>query len=466
MSTADQKPLALTAFLSHKYKAPAVNEFFFQLCSPAADIQFDVDVGDTTLNVTRLERLIRDADAFIGIYPLDSPDPSPSTETLLEASKYFRVELDIAARARKPGLIFRDERYRQVLSVSPPICEVPFNAQEIVSRGAKPSSAKFTRAFEAFCRRVAAEQQYELDIEDTASDSDRVGILLPRDDGPHGYSREQVDIIVQAIRDAQYKPEILDWPPLITPSWTAQIGELNWIALDIGPATVATGIVGYLHGAFKPAMRLCRTQTPEEASSTGPTGLALYDGFEVGYRKDVIRWCDTDTLAKTLAQRLATLHAGQERKSTLDEALEYFRRAALRKEAVFVSYAGADEEDARDIRDAFRKKFQQVFDYRDGTSIRPGQPWLKEIFEQLSKCAVGVPVLSSAYLASGNCMHELDEMIARVDNKQMQLFAIKLKKEDKFTLPPEAAALQYVRLADHEDSPEKLVDWIATNIKT
>jgi hypothetical protein len=465
MSTADQKPLALTAFLSHKYKATAVNEFFFQLCGPAADIQFDVDVGDTTLSVTRLERLIRDADAFLGIYPLDSADPNPSTQTLLEASKYFRVELDIAARARKPGLIFRDERYRQVLSVSPPICEVPFNAQEIVSRGAKPSSAKFTRAFEAFCRRVAAEQQYELEIEDPASDSDRVGILLPRDAGPNGYSSDQVEIIVQAIRDAQYKPEMLDWPPLITPSWTAQIGELNWIALDIGPATVATGIVGYLHGAFKPAMRLCRTATLDEASSTGPTGLALYDGFEVGYRKDVIRWCDSETLAKGLEQRLSTLHAGQRRMSTLEEALQYFREAALRKEAVFVSYAGADEKDARNIRDAFRKKFQQVFDYRDGTSIRPGQPWLQEIFEQLSKCAVGVPLLSSAYLASGNCMHEFRDMIARVDDKKMQLFAIKLKADDQFTLPPESASLQYSRFSEYSTA-EDLVDWITTNIKT
>src|ERR1051326_4337883 len=87
---------------------------------------------------------------------------------------------------------------------------------------------------------------------------------------------------------------------------------------------------------------------------------------------------------RVLIRRMASLKVGRRRISTFNDALEYFRSAALRKEAVFISYAGADQDAARDLIDGFRRRFQQVFDYRDGKSIRPGQPWIKEIFDQLA----------------------------------------------------------------------------------
>ena len=97
--------------------------------------------------------------------------------------------------------------------------------------------------------------------------------------------------------------------------------------------------------------------------------------------------------------------------------------------------------------------------------MAPGQPWIQEIFQQLAVSPVGVPLLSPAYFQSGNCMHELREMLARVDDKKMQLFPVKLKAEDKTDLPPEAASLQYMRFSDYA-SAEELVDKIVTRIKT
>ena len=74
---------AFKAFLSHRYKSPETNLFFFSLFAGKADIQFEVDAGveyrpvsagevvnQLPTNVTRIERMVRDANAFIGIYPL------------------------------------------------------------------------------------------------------------------------------------------------------------------------------------------------------------------------------------------------------------------------------------------------------------------------------------------------------------------------------------------------------------
>jgi hypothetical protein len=104
-------PLAFTAFLSHRYKSPAVNKFFFKIFNDIADIPFSVDKGDLPTTVTRLEKMMRQAHCFVGIYPVPFDGPqSVSREQLEDASEYFRLELALATRAAIPGIIFVDRR--------------------------------------------------------------------------------------------------------------------------------------------------------------------------------------------------------------------------------------------------------------------------------------------------------------------------------------------------------------------
>ncbi len=103
--TATRPRLSLGAFLSHRYKSPAVNLYFFDLFEEEdAEVQFEVDAGTKALSVTRLERMIRDRDAFIGIYPYPG-DPAVRAlpEDLLAASRYFRLECDLAVRSGTAG---------------------------------------------------------------------------------------------------------------------------------------------------------------------------------------------------------------------------------------------------------------------------------------------------------------------------------------------------------------------------
>ena len=55
------------AFLSHRYKSPRVNEYFFSLFKDIATPLFQVDEGTKATSVTRLERMVRDSDGFIGL---------------------------------------------------------------------------------------------------------------------------------------------------------------------------------------------------------------------------------------------------------------------------------------------------------------------------------------------------------------------------------------------------------------
>jgi hypothetical protein len=279
----------------------------------------------------------------------------------------------------------------------------------------KTSAGRLKRAARSISSRKYFEASFRSAREGApppSSSNGQAGFLLPRGDSAGNYSAADLNAIQDAIRQSRYEPVELPWPPVLNTDWIARQRGINFALVDVGTSTAATGIVGYLHGAFTPSMRLTAEAEGE---------LPLYSAFEAGYPKDIIRWSDSKSLVEGVQNRLDTLDAPRKR-ITADDGLEYFRRAAKRKEAVFISYAGADADLASSIAAAFAKRFQKVFDYRDGKSIRPGEPWLSEIFDQLAVSPIGIPLLSPAYVASGNCAHELREMIARRDSKAMQIF--------------------------------------------
>jgi TIR domain len=114
-----------------------------------------------------------------------------------------------------------------------------------------------------------------------------------------------------------------------------------------------------------------------------------------------------------------------------------------------VSYNGKNAKTAEPIIAGLRQKFQQVFDYRaDDRAIPAGSRWIEEIFKQIAARPLGVILLSSEYLDSGYCLHEMQEMIAQRDGGKMKIVPIKL---GEVRAPPELASTQYLRATDFDD---------------
>ena len=125
-------PEAFDVFLSHRYKSPEVNLYFFQVISSVSPVIFRVDRGIASTSTTRLERMIRDADAFVGIFPIPGePRSVHDRASLLQASRYFRLELDMAIRSRKPAAVFCDRRYGNVLKMPTGVFHYQYDAQQI-----------------------------------------------------------------------------------------------------------------------------------------------------------------------------------------------------------------------------------------------------------------------------------------------------------------------------------------------
>ena len=425
MSASENDFLSFKAFLSHRYKSPEVNRYFFRIFAHAAEVQFEVDEGAFAINVTRLERMIRDCDAFIGIYPFPGRSAVPEQEELLYESRYFRLELDLAIRARKPGLILYDRRYRQLFKRPSLISSLEFDSLEVEGPGGSPSAGVYERAFRTFCERVAAWKAYDVTARAGGELTEGIALLLPvRSRGVDGYSLADVELVRSTLESGGYGDVgVVRWPPVLNAETLTLLRQADWVVTDVGYLGQASGVAAFLHGSFVPTMRLMRVS--KDASRTELVDF-LYGGVDVGYVEDVVTWRSRSALEKGLHQRLSSLHIPVRRVSTTAEADDYFRSASLRKEAVFLSYSGKDAPVATKLADALREKFQTVFDYRDGESIRPGQPWLEEIFDQLSTSAIGIALLSGSYVESGNCQHELREMVAKRDAKDMKVIPVVL----------------------------------------
>src|SRR5882762_8582939 len=140
--------LSFKVFLSHRYKTPEFNLYFFNLFKDLAEVQFEVDESTFSTNVTRLERMLRDADAFIGIYPFSgSSEDALKPEELRAQSKYFRLEIDLAIRSQKPAIIFYDKRFGD--SIRPPdnIYSDSFDSNEVTGAGGFPLARRHSRLF-------------------------------------------------------------------------------------------------------------------------------------------------------------------------------------------------------------------------------------------------------------------------------------------------------------------------------
>jgi len=436
------------AFLSHRYKSPVVNQRLFDLLTAFAVVQFEVDVGNKPTNVTRLERFVRDADAFVGIYPLPAGDEvRPSRAALMEESKYFRLELDMAARSGKPGIVFVDMRYGNAITVPAPLRECRYDHREIANAGPLRGEALFLEQARGLANDVAAVLQ-RLGGAATAPNRDRVGMLWGADADADGAELERLK---ERLLNMSLEPVVLDASRGADGDFMQRLHGLDWMVTDISAPACASGLPGFVHGRFVPQMRLVRSPSPD-LPARSPLEDGLLKGFEAGYPKDIVRWHGGDSLVDEFDQRLAVLYEPRTYIGTAAEAAKYFAGAALRKETVFLSYAGEDRALVEGLAKALRGVFQSVFDYRDdGQSIVPGSRWIDEIFTKLVGSALAVPVVSPAYLASPNCMHEAREIIATADNRNLRVVPVKLR-EGELELPPLMRDMQYLRGWEYPDA--------------
>lgn len=462
MNEPQRATVELKAFLSHRYKSPRINLFLFELLSQYATVHFEVDVGTHATNVTRLERMIRNSDAFIGLYPFPA-DPAEPTQysDLVAASRYFRLEIDIAVRARTPILVFFDQRYGDVLVFPETARMIPFDVQEVTGQGGFPQEARMRRAIGDFVRLIQAAIIAEAE-RPLVSPRTKVGLIVPTiGRAAANYSEDEVQEIRRVANEHQIPELIIPPEPLVLNGQIYRwLDSLDWAIVDVGETMMKTGIVGYLHSSLIPMLRLYKGVESLTQVVNKSTFRCLFGGVEVGYNKDIVFWHTKSILGQELAKRLQTLRSPVRRITTWESAQKYFLSAARRNEAVFISYSGRDKEIAHEISELLKQSFQEVFDYQDGSSITPGQPWLKEIFNKLAKSALGVQLISKNYLSSGNCVHEAQEMIAQQDAGKMVVIPIKVKEED-LELPTWMRNLQYIRLWKYPDSAhmvEKLIE--------
>lgn len=445
---AARKP-QVSAFLSHRYKSPAVNLYFFSILSEKVDFQFKVDVGNKPLDVTRLEIMVRDCDCFIGIYPYPGdPHAEPDFNDLVAKSQYFRLETDLALRSRKPMLLYIDKRYRPLFALPKSARVEWFDIQEVEGGSTSPSRRRYQRVSEAFHKEVAAQQDLQLAKQEETDH--KIGIILAGNSPNSVYDEATVAALRSPLVSRLFhNPSIIRFPDPRDRFQLSMLDQLNWAMVDVGPDLFRTGVVGYLHGRFVPMIRMLH-DTDRSRDALG-AHRCLYAGIEQGYDECVIRWSTPEDLELQIKRRLAVIFAESKLIRDSKEATDYFGRASLRKEAVFLSYSGEDKAVIARLRKGLKAKFQEVFDYQEVEAIAGGSAWLEQIDIKLQGSKLGIVAVSSTYLSSEHCKQEARIMNNLRNQKKMAMVPIRIS-EEKLKMPAWLADLQYLRLYQYADT--------------
>ena len=120
---------------------------------------------------------------------------------------------------------------------------------------------------------------------------------------------------------------------------------------------------------------------------------------------------------------------------------------------MFLSYAGEDTDRGAEFAAELRRRFQEVFNYRDPQSLRVGEHWQDQISRRLAGSAVGVILFSRHYRESGYCMDEARHLYDGFVTGRAKLLLVKL---DDASPPDLLSSLQYARLS--EGSPAEIVE--------
>jgi len=449
---ADERPEEFSVFLSHSYKSSDVNLHFYQALSEVAPLVFRVDQGDTSTSVTRLERMVRDADAFIGIYPIPGDQPAaPNRAAKLHASRYFRLELDLAIRSRKPVAIFHDQRYGSLFGNLESVTYHPYDAQDIGRTANSSARQRLQQAADGFFKSMEVQTQVTA-MRPGDHQPGLVGILIPEAElGQPGLTREVSDLLSQEGLESR----LLGWPPRLSAAYVSELRRCDWVIIDTS-TTQAQALLAFLHGHFIPTLRV-RQQSEEgpQAPSHSTTEEMLYGAFEVGYNKDLITWPDAGSLLDGLSGKIRLIQQEPRLIGDHRQAIDYFTAAAKRPERVFLSYAGEDSAIAQQFAEELDLRFKGVFHYRSdspGASLRVGDPWLSQLQEEITAAAIGVLLISSAYEKSGYCNTEAEHLLDESIKRKLRLLPVRLV--DARPLPL-MKGIQHTKLAG--SSPGKIV---------
>ncbi|MCW2932570.1 MAG: hypothetical protein JWM19_3532 [Actinomycetia bacterium] len=449
---ADRPPGEFSVFLSHSYQSSEVNLHFYRALSDVAPVTFRVDQGGTSTSVTRLERMVRDADAFIGIFPIPDDQPTtPNRTTKLYASRYFRLELDMAMRSRKPTAILHDRRYGSLFGNLESVTYHPYDAQDIGRTANSSARQRLQRAADGFFRILDARTKAAA-MESGDHQSGLIGMLIPDAElGQSALTREVSDLLHQE----GLEPRQLGWPARLDAAYISELRRCDWVIIDTSTPR-ADGLLAFLHGHSIPTLRV------RQQSEDGPgeslhsmTEEGLYGAFEVGYRKDVIHWADAASLLDGLYGKIRAIQQEQRLIGDSRQATDYFTAAAKRRERVFLSYSSKDSAIAQQFVAELAKKFKEVFHYRSqsrDTALQIGKHWLPQLHEEISAATVGVVLVSPAYEESGYCKDEAERLYDAHIKGKLRLLPIRL--DDARPLPL-MAGIQQVRLAG--SSPAKIV---------
>jgi hypothetical protein len=385
--------MAFRTYFSHSYRSEDrnTNKFFWNLFPDRAYF-FSVDPKQKQVSFPYLESMMRRSLCFVAVVPFREDEKD------LHCSPFVHFEYGLALQARKPGLVFVDNRAN--ISLFPPRDDIVVERFEI---GSLPDDAAI---FQGHIGNLTTRLTGHHDPERRRSNT--VGLLLNSGGGRH-YSDGCIRRIKECIASFGFNREIQEVPTDPRPSheYPLRLDALEFVIADVDARLDHAWLFTYLNARFVPSIKLYRLkdgEAPGEASL--PPIISATGSIETA--EIVIFWRDEDDLLERLYHHIARLKSERIEFRNRAQGNAYFDSIGRRPATVFISNADSANDIAATLIHELRAQNIQYFHYSEDAAIRTGAHWQSVLRNKVEHSEILVALINEDFGPSPWCKMEVD----------------------------------------------------------
>jgi nucleoside phosphorylase len=379
--------IRIPAYFSHSYRPGdrEVNEFFWSLFWESG-FTFAVDPESPTLSIPHLELMMRWSACFVAVVT------HRPQQAYYKSSPFIVYEYGLAVRAQKPRLIFVEAGVPgQYFSES--AVTIAFDRRRLEER---------REGFRDLIKQLADQSRAYSNLADRQRGP--AGLLLPQ----NSQYREAKGAIAKLLSAAGHEPREIVTGFDNSFQFALRLDECDFILIDVGSKSIPTWVYPFLHGRFIPTVRLMHQATADDRKAA-PV-LDNDDALTAAGVMDevVIHWSTSDELITQLERQVEKLFQLRRPFLSEEEGLRYLRSLGRRKESIFISNAGEDNNFASGLVRALNLQNILPFHYVYENQLTLGKDWHEELKERVRSSQLFVPLISEAYWESEWCKEEYE----------------------------------------------------------
>jgi hypothetical protein len=406
----------ILAYFGHSYRPEDrdVNCFFWDLFHDEG-IFFTVDPQSKFLSIPYLESMMVRSNCFVAVIP--------RRDTPLGCSPYILFEYGLALETQKPALVFVEQDVDSSRFPNDRERIVPFNRKRLAD-----NKDEFIRAIHLLANKVRGYRNPDVRLAQPCGLVVRTGTNVGQIYTPALIQSLRMELLKLGRRLQIVK---LEFDAAF--EFCLELEKYDFLIMEVRDSL---WLAGYVLGRAIPSIKVCYVSPEERCDPEALPSIISRHKPEQTNEQPVIFWQQQEELLEGVSKHVSKFNTERREFHTKEDGLRYFKQAGRREAKVFISNANVSNVLVRELTAELERERIDFFHYKIRDAILVGDRWAPEIERQIRETGVFIALITTEFLQSKWCMHELQAARKREKNGELRIHPYLLEPGlwDKVTL--------------------------------